>query len=373
MICLICPSWNEGGAPLTIAENAVELRQGGNMKAVRFHTFGGPLVYEEAPKPVAQEGEVVVRVMACALNHLDLWVRKGVPAYPVTLPHIPGSDVAGLVEEVGPGVEDVALGSPVLIAPGLSCFLCAFCLSGHDNLCKSYQIFGAGDDGGYAEFTKAPAVNIISIPEGISFEEAAAFPLTFLTAWHMLVTRARLRAGQDLLVVAGGSGVGSAAIQIGKLLGARVFATSGTPEKMALTKKIGADIVVNHTQQDFSKEIREITSGRGMDVVIEHVGPATFSASLHALAKNGVLVTCGASSGMLADLDLRYLFLNELSVLGARMGTRAELMEVMRLVSRRKLLPVIDSVYPLAQAEVASERMRLKNLFGKLLLKPDWE
>ena len=343
------------------------------MKAVRFYEFGGPLVYEEVPKPTAQEGEVVVRVMACALNHLDLWVQKGIPAYRIDLPHTLGSDVAGVVEEVGPGVEDIDIRSRVIIAPGLSCFLCAFCLSGHDNLCKSYQIFGAGCHGGYAEFTKAPAVNIILMPEGISFEEAAAFPLTFLTAWHMLVTKAKLHAGQDLLVVSGGSGVGSAAIQIGKLFGARIIATVSKPEKIESAIKIGADFVVNHAQGDFSKEVREMTSGRGVDVVFEHVGPATFQSSLHSLAKNGVLITCGATSGILADLDLRHLFSNELSVLGARMGTRAELMEVIRLIARRKLVPVIDSVYPLRQAAEALEGMRLRNFFGKIILKPSHE
>ncbi len=340
------------------------------MKAVRFHQPGGPLIYEEVPKPTAGRDEVVVRVMACAVNHLDLWIRQGTPSYPISLPHIAGSDVSGVVEEIGPGVDGASLGDKVIIAPGLSCFRCSFCQSGHDNLCKVYRIFGAGCDGGYAEFTKAPAENIILMPGGLSFEEAAAFPLTFLTAWHMLVTRANLRPGQDLLVLAGGSGIGCAAIQIGKLIGARVIVTAGTQQKLNKARRLGADIFINHTDTDFTSVVDVVTHGRGVDVVFEHVGPETFHQGLLALAKTGTLVTCGATTGPIANLDLRLLFTKELSVLGARMGTLAELMEVTRLIERKTLSPVIDSVYPLDQADQAHERMRSRDVFGKLILKP---
>ncbi len=340
------------------------------MKAVRFHQQGGPLIYEDVPTPTAGRGEVVVRVMACAVNHLDLWMRQGIPSYPVSLPHIAGSDVSGVVEEIGSGVEGASVGDKVIIAPGLSCFRCSLCQSGQDNLCKVYRIFGAGCDGGYAEFTKAPAENIILMPEGLSFEEAAAFPLTFLTAWHMLITRARLRPGQDLLVLAGGSGIGCAAVQIGKLIGARVIVTSGTQEKLALARRLGADIFVNYVDTDFTATLDVMTHGRGVDVVFEHVGPETFHQSLLALAKAGTLVTCGATTGPIAELDLRLLFTKELSILGARMGTLAELMEVVRLIERKKLSPVIDSVHPLAQAEQAHEKMKSRDVFGKLILKP---
>lgn len=342
------------------------------MKAVRFHQFGGidRLVFEEAPPPQAGPGEVVIAVKACALNHLDLWIREGIPAYRTRLPHIPGSDAAGIVSEVGAGVEGIAAGQPVIVAPGISCFRCAYCLSGRDNLCDSYRIFGAGTDGGYAEFAKAPALNMIPMPEGLSFEEAAAFPLTFLTAWHMLVTRAALRPGEDLLVLAGGSGVGSAAIQIGKWIGARVFATASSPEKLERAKSAGADVLIDYARDDFFREVKKRTEKRGVDVVFEHVGPATFSGSILSLAKNGRLVTCGATTGPRTELDLRYVFSKDLTILGAKVGTRSELIEVTRLIGEKKLKPTIDSVYPLSEAKKAQEKMRSRNLFGKIILKP---
>lgn len=343
------------------------------MKAVRFHRFGGveTLVYEEAPAPQAEAGEVVIQVKGCALNHLDLWIRQGVPAYKIQLPHIPGSDVAGVVTEVGPGVEGITPGRRVVVAPGLSCFRCAYCLSGRDNLCDSYRIFGAGTDGGYAEFAKAPARNLLPIPDALSFEEAAAFPITFVTAWHMLITRAALKPGQDLLVLAGGSGVGTAAIQIGKLVGARVIATASTPKKLDQARQAGADLLINYSERDFSREAIRMTRGRGVDVVFEHVGPATFAKSIASLAKNGTLVTCGATTGPTTELDLRHVFWKDLSILGARVGTRAEMETVARLIGERKLRPTIDSVYPLAQAREAQEKMASRDLFGKVILRPE--
>ncbi len=342
------------------------------MKAVRFHDFGGPefLRYEDAPKPSAGPQEVIVRVEACALNHLDLWIALGIPAYPLQLPHIPGCDVSGVVESLGEQVSGLALGDRVFIAPGLSCFRCEKCLSGADHLCENYQIVGAGPDGGYAEFIKVPAPNVLPIPAGLSFDTAAAFPLTFLTAWHMLISRAALRPGEDLLVLAGGSGVGSAAIQIGKLAGARVFATAGGPEKLEATRRMGADMLIDHAKDDFSKVIAEITGGRGVDVVFEHVGPATFSKSLRSLAKQGRLITCGATTGPKTELDLRYLFSRELSIMGAKMGTRAELLQVTALIGGGRLTPVIDSVFPLSEARAAQEKMHSRALVGKVLLKP---
>lgn len=342
------------------------------MKAVRFHRFGDldTLVYEEIPTPKAGPGEVVLQVKACALNYLDLWIRQGVPAYKIQLPHIPGSDVAGIVAEVGPGVEGISVGQRVVISPGLSCFRCAYCLSGRDNLCDQYRIFGAGTDGGYAEFAKAPAANLIPIPDGISFEEAAAFPITFVTAWHMLITRAALKPGQDLLVLAGGSGVGSAAVQIGKLAGARVIATASTQKKLDQARQLGADLLINYAERDFSREVFKMTKGRGVDVVFEHVGPATFGKSIVSLAKNGTLVTCGATTGPTTELDLRHIFWKDLSILGARTGTRAEMETVARLVGERKLKPIVDSVYPLSKAREAQEKMQSRDLFGKVVLTP---
>ncbi len=341
------------------------------MKAVRFHAFGGPeeLVYEDCPKPAAGPGEVVVRVHACALNHLDLWIRQGIPAYNIQLPHIPGCDVAGVVAEIGEKVTGLSLGDRVIIAPGLSCFECRYCLSGADHLCQHYQILGAGPNGGYAEFVKAPGSNIIPIPEALSFESAAAFPLTFLTAWHMLIGRANLRPGQDVLVLAGGSGVGSAAIQIAKLAGARVFATASSEKKRVQARTMGADVLLE-SQEDFFNPIVEMTNGRGVDVVFEHVGPATFEKSLKSLSRQGILITCGATTGPSVDLDLRYVFSREMNIMGAKMGRRVELLQVAALVGAGKLKPVIDSVFPLSEARAAQEKMKDGDLFGKIVLKP---
>ncbi len=342
------------------------------MKAVRFHRFGGPeeLVYEDAPLPSPGPGEVRVRVEACALNRLDLWIARGIPAYQTELPHIPGCDISGIIEELGTGVPSIYLDKQVFISPGISCFRCQNCLSGKDHLCDTYQIIGAGPDGGYAEFVKVSEANLMTIPEGVSFEAAAAFPLTFLTAWHMLATRAGLRSGQDLLVLAGGSGIGSAAIQIGKHIGARVIATASQATKLEYAHLMGADFVIDYTKDDFSKEVSNITEKRGVHVVFEHVGPDTFGKSLRSLAKGGKLVTCGATSGPTTDLDLRYIFSRELEILGANMGTRAELIHVAGLIGEGKLKPVIDSVYPLSEARVAQEKMLQRDFFGKVILKP---
>ncbi len=343
------------------------------MKAVHFHAFGGPenLVYEDVPKPTAGPGEVIVQVKACALNHLDLWIRKGIPAYHIQLPHISGCDISGIVDSLGEGLETIETGRRVFIAPGLSCFQCPDCLSGDDHLCENYQILGAGSNaGGYAEFVLAPAKNVIPIPDQLSFEAAAAFPLSFLTAWHMLISRAKLKPGQDLLVLAGGSGVGSAAIQIGKLAGARIFATASSAEKLERARDMGADFLINYDKENFLKAVLDATDGHGVDVVFEHVGSTTFDKSLRSLARGGTLVTCGATTGPTVTLDLRYVFSRELNIMGAKMGRRAELLQVAKLVGAGKLKPAIDSTYPLSEARAAQEKMLSRDLFGKVILKP---
>jgi len=342
------------------------------MKAVRFHRHGdlAEWVYEDAPRPTAGADEVVVAVAAVALNHLDLWVRQGIPAYPVSLPHIGGADVSGTVTEVGPDVSTVSVGDRVVIAPGISCGRCPRCRAGRDNLCDTYRIFGAGCPGGFSEYTVAPAANIFPIPATLSFEAAAAFPLTFLTAWHMLIGRAHLSRGQDLLVMAGGSGIGSAAIRIGKWMGARVIAAAGGAWKQKRCLEIGADIAIDNTRENVVTRVGEVTGGRGVDVVVEHTGPVTFSKSLHALTDGGTLVTCGATTGPTVEVDLRLLFSREISILGARMGTRAELEEVLRWVGDGHLAPVIDSVSPLSKLRAAAERMVARDFFGKIVLSP---
>lgn len=340
------------------------------MKAVVFHEFGkaDKLIYEDVNEPIIGKDEVLVRVRACSINHLDIWVRGGIPAYKISLPHISGCDVAGIVEKIGEDVQNLTIGERVIIAPGISCFKCNYCLSGHDNLCTSYRIIGAGTDGGYAEYTKAPAINIIPIPGKLSFDEAAAFPLVFLTAWHMLITRCNLRPGQDVLVHAAGSGVGSAAIQVARLAGARVIATAGSDEKLEKAAGIGADDIINYTKEDFSKRVRTLTDGKGADIVFEHVGPETWEKSLLSLAKNGKIVTCGATSGPEAKTDLRYIFSRQLAIFGSMMGTRGELIDITRLMGQEKLKPVIDSIHPLKEAREAQELMLSRKIFGKLVL-----
>ena len=337
------------------------------MKAVRFHEHGGldVLRYEDAPDPAPTPGRAVVRVRACALNHLDLWERRGLDRVKLPLPHISGSDVAG--EVVMPGDGTLAAGTRVMLHPGLRCGRCAACADGRDNQCVKYDVLGLGSDGGYAELVAVPAENLIAIPPHVDFVTAAAFPLTFLTAWHMLITRAGLRAGDVVLVLAGGSGVGQAAIQLARHFGARVFATSA-PEKAERTRAIGAEHVFDHYAGDYAKELKRLTDGRGADIVVEHVGEATWERSVRALATGGRLVTCGATTGHAASIDLRHLFARQLSLLGSYMGRFAELAAAAPLLFDGTIAPVIDRVFPLAEAAAAQRRLEEKGQFGKVIL-----
>lgn len=340
------------------------------MKLARIYQHGGPeaLVYEDAPEPGITANQVLLRVRACALNHLDLFVRAGIPGMKFSMPHVLGSDIAGEIVEVGELCERVKPGRRVLLSPGLSCRQCEQCLSGNDNLCRRYAVFGYGVDGGNAELLAAPEFSAIQIPDELSFEEAAAVPLVFLTAWHMLMTRARLQPGEDVLVLAASSGVGSAAIQIAKMLQCRVISTAGGERKLALARKLGADHVIDHYRQDISAEVKKITGKRGVDVVVEHVGAATWQKSLESLAPNGRLVTCGATTGFDAQVDLRYLFSKQWSVLGSFMGTLGDLQSVLKFVFRGQLRPVIDSVYPLSEIRDAHRHLESKEQFGKVLV-----
>ena len=342
------------------------------MKAVIFQRHGGPdvLEYADVPDPSPAAGEILVRVKACALNHLDCWIRQGIPAYRIRLPHISGCDVAGVVERLGRGVTGFSVGQHVVLAPGLGCGTCEWCLAGRDNLCASYGIRGAATDGGYAELTVARAADALVIPDGIPFDQAAAFPLVFLTAWHMLVGRAGLKAHETVLVHAGGSGIGHAAIQIAKHLKATVYTTVGSDAKAAKAKRLGADEVINYQRENFEERVNTLTQGRGVDVVFEHIGPQTWEGSLRCLAKGGRLVTCGATSGPSVLLDLRYVFSRHLTILGSMMGIRVELDAVARLVWARTLTPVVDTVFPLHEARAAQERMLARDVFGKLVIRP---
>lgn len=339
------------------------------MKAIRFHQHGGPdvLRYEDAPDPDLQPGEVLVRVRACALNHLDLWERRGLPRVTIPLPHIPGSDVAGDV--VASAAAGVSTGVRVMLQPGISCGRCAECLSGRDNECPRYEVLGYRNHaGGYAELVKVPAQNLIAVPDTVDYTQAAAFPLTFLTAWHMLLTRAQLQRGEDVLVVAAGSGVGQAAIQIARMHGARVFATAGSADKLARARALGASEVIDHHKQDIAEEIMRLTNRRGVDVVIEHVGEATWAKSVRSLARGGRLVTCGATTGPNGQLNLAALFAKQLTIQGSYMGTKAELLRAARFFFAGQLAPAIDRTYPLASAAAAQQRMEESGQFGKIVL-----
>ena len=341
------------------------------MKALRIHEHGGPdvLKLEQIDPPRPGSGEVTVQVKACAMNHLDLWIRNGLPEWHIAMPHILGSDMAGVVSEVGEGVSGVSSGDEVVVQPGLSCGHCLRCLQGRDNECLKYVVFGAHVDGGYTEMLSVPRVNLLPKPKSLSFEESASVLLVFLTAWHMLVERARLRPGEDVLVLAAGSGVGIAAIQIAKLWGARVIATASTEAKLDKARELGADEVINYREKDFSAEVKRLTDKKGVDIVIEHVGAESFAASLRSLARGGRLVTCGATSGPKIEADLRHIFARHLSILGSFMGGKPELSELLPLFDAGKLRPVVDRVFPLEEASDAHRRMENREQFGKIVLR----
>jgi NADPH:quinone reductase-like Zn-dependent oxidoreductase len=340
------------------------------MKAARIHQHGPPsvLLYEDAPEPKIGPDQILVRVRACALNHLDLFVRAGIPGIRFSLPRIPGSDIAGEVVAAGDLCGRVKPGWRVALSPGLSCRQCQACLSGQDNLCRRYTLFGYGVDGGDAELVAAPEYSAIQIPDDFGFEEAAAAPLVFLTAWHMLIARARLQPGEDVLVLSASSGVGSAAIQIARLFQCRVIATAGGEPKLARARELGAAHAIDHYRQNIAEEVKRITGKRGVDVVVEHVGAATWKSSLESLAPGGRLVTCGATTGYDAGIDLRYLFSKQWSVLGSYMGAMGELQRVLQLVFRGQLKPVIDRVFPLSEIRAAHERLEAGRQFGKVVL-----
>lgn len=341
------------------------------MKAVVFHQHGGPevLEYTDRPDPSINAGEVLVEVKACALNHLDVWARKGLPGIQIPLPHILGNDIAGIVRSVGELVTWVKPGDEVMLHPGVSCGHCIECFAGRDNLCREYAILGYLRDGGYAELVAAPGVNVIPKPKNLSWEEAAALPLVTLTAWHMLVTRANVQPGEDVLVHAAGSGVGSIAIQVAKLRGARVIATASTEDKLAKAKELGADDVLNYSNPEWPKEVRRLTNKKGVDVVFEHTGAATWPGSIASLKTNGRLVTCGATSGYAAETDIRQVFYRHLTILGSFMGSKAEMLEAMKFIETGKIRAVVDQVLRLQEAGRAHELMEDRAQFGKLVLR----
>ena len=340
------------------------------MKAIRIHEFGGPEVlrYEDVPNPKPRKDQVLVRVKACALNHIDIWIRKGMPG--ISLPHIPGSDVAGEIVECGEYVTGLKAGQRVLLTPMTFCNHCAKCAHGLQNQCPQFSVLGNANDGGDCELIAVQQVNVIPIPDNLSFEQAASVPLVFLTAWHMLTGRAAIRPSMTVLVLGGNSGVGIAAIQIAKLFNTTVIATAGSEKKLERARGLGADHVIDHYKQKISEEVKRITAGQGVDIVVEHVGKATFEESLKSLKPAGTLVTCGATTGGEVGMDLRFFFSRQLAVLGSYMGTIGELHDVLQHVFSGKLKPVVDSTFPLKDARAAHERMEKSEMFGKIVLKP---
>jgi NADPH:quinone reductase-like Zn-dependent oxidoreductase len=341
------------------------------MKAMTLHEHGEPSVlrHEEIADPTPGPGEVVVAVHACALNRLDVWVRRGLPNLRLTYPHILGSDIAGTVADVGPGVQ-ARIGAAVVLNPGISCGRCEACLSGWDNLCSRYRILGENTTGGYAEKIVVPVTNLLPKPPSLTMVEAAAVPLTFLTAWQMLVVRARVRVGDVVLLHAAGSGVGSAGLQIAKLHGARVVALGSTDRKLELATELGADAVVRSDDEDWPRRVRALPfiGKRGVDIVFEHVGKSTWADSIKLTRRGGTVVTCGASSGWDAQTDLRQVFFRQIQILGSTMGSKSHLFKVLELVEAGRLRPVVDRTFPLESAAEAHRVLERREQFGKIVL-----
>lgn len=342
------------------------------MKAVFFERHGksDALLHGDRPDPAPGPGEVLVRLEAAAMNRLDLFVLHGIPGVPPSLPHIPGADGCGRVESVGAGVADVAPGDRVVLQPGLGCGRCEFCLSGDLPLCVDFRILGEHLSGTFAERIAVPRRNVFPAPPGLSPEKAAAFPLAALTAWRMLVTRAAIRPGETVLIHGVGGGVSTFALQIARLAGASlVVVTSSSEEKRKKAEALGADVVLDYTQVDVGKKVREITKKRGVDVVVDSVGAATWRHSLTAAAKRGRIVTCGATSGPNPEEEIRLIFWKQLSILGSTMGTDQEFGAMLRDVAAGRLDPVVDEVFPLADAKKGYDRLQSGEGFGKIVFR----
>jgi NADPH:quinone reductase-like Zn-dependent oxidoreductase len=342
------------------------------MKALAFHEHGGldRLRHQDVPDPAIGPADVLVRVRACALNHLDLFVREGLPGFRLPLPFWTGCDIAGEVAQVGAAVHEVAVGDRVAVNPNLHCGRCEFCEKGEQSLCVTYGILGEHVQGGLAEYVKVAGDKTLKLPAHVKYEDAAAFILVNMTAWRMLVTQARLRAGEDLLVIGVGGGVSSTAVQIGKLCGARVWVTSSSDPKLARARELGADECINHAREDWARVVWEKTGKRGVDVVLENVGAATWKGSLRALAKGGRLVTCGATSGPIGETDIRVVFWKQVSIIGSTMSSNAEFHDVMRELFRGRLRAIVDAVMPLADGVDAQRRLAEGKQFGKIVLTP---
>jgi NADPH:quinone reductase-like Zn-dependent oxidoreductase len=342
------------------------------MKAAFFKEHGGSdkILYDDYRDPVPDGGEVVVRVRACALNQVDMLLLDGRFPPPEGLPHVNGCEVTGTIEATGAAVKGLARGQRVVVFPGFSCGACEYCLRGERTVCVRYGYLGAHRDGGYAELVKAPAPNILPLPDAVDFEAGAAVPLAMLTSWHALIVKADLRPGQRVLVQAAGSGVGSAAIQIARLVGARVMTTVGSDDKIPLARELGAEQVVNYRTHDFVEAAKAWTGKRGVDVVIEHIGGETFERSVYALTRLGTLVTIGSHDTHWGRLDLRHVYSKNLKVVGTNLGTIQELRQIVDRLADGSLRPVIDRAFPLRDARQAVQHVLDRKNKGKVLLVP---
>jgi NADPH:quinone reductase-like Zn-dependent oxidoreductase len=342
------------------------------MKAVVFHQHGGPEVlrYEDVPNPAPARGEVLIEVKATSINHLDIFIRRGIPGVQVSMPKIAGSDAAGLIRELGPDVAGLKVGQRVTINPGISCGRCEFCAAGFGSQCVSYTIVGEHVDGAYAELVKVPAHVVLPIPDSLSFENAAAAPLVFLTAWSMMISKGNIRPGEDVLILGVGAGVGTAALQIAKMVGCRVFATASSEEKLERARQLGADFVINYKTDEFDRKIRELTHKRGVDVVVDYIGADTWVRSLRSARRGGRVLTCGATSGFAPQTDLRQIYFRQVQVIGSTMGSHREFLDVMKCIFRGQLKPIIDRVLPLSEVQKAHELIEGRSVFGKIVLTP---
>ncbi len=343
------------------------------MKAVQFSDHGGRDVIEYGEYPDLEIGrnEVLVDIEAGALNHLDIWTRRGLPGLDLEMPHIPGSDGAGTVAAVGEDVTRFEEGDRVAVSAGVSCGNCEFCRDGDPTMCVSYHLIGEHIRGVHAEQAAVPEDNLVSVPEGVDWEIAAAAPLVFQTAWRMLVTRAELGPSESVLVLGASGGVGHAAVQIADHVGAEVYATASTDEKLEYARETGADHTINYDEEDFDAAIREATGRRGVDVVVDHIGAATWQQSLKSLAKGGRVVTCGATTGPHPETDLNRIFWNQLEVIGSTMGTPGEVDDVLELVWDGTFEPRIREVLPMSETARAHEMLEEREGFGKVVLTPD--
>jgi NADPH:quinone reductase-like Zn-dependent oxidoreductase len=342
------------------------------MKAAIFRKHGGPEVIEmdKVPRPELPAGHVMVSVRAAAMNHLDLWARRGLPGLELDFPHIGGADVAGVIDAIGAGVGGIEVGARVLVNPGLWCTDCEWCEKGEESLCTSYRLLGEHVDGGFAEYVAVPVRNVLPIPDDLTFEHAAAVPLVFQTAWRALMHRGRLMPGETVLVTGGSGGVSTAAVQIAKLAGAYVFAVTSGPEKVRRLEELGADVVIDRLEADFSKEIWQVTEKRGVDLILDSVGEDIFQDLTRTLARDGRLVAYGATTGPHGQINIRLAFWRQLQIVGTTMSNQEQFIETMSLVFQKVLEPVIDVVWPLEKAREAHERLEAGDGFGKIVLTP---